>query len=325
MEMSSQSLSNCSVLSPVALVPQTPHTQLSLQPTRWGQMPFARPVGPSSLSPPLPLAEFAPGAPEPPARWHPQPHAGPGARGLWPWQTGRRRFVAPQLLPRCRAGTHPSRRSCGQRSPSPGPSEKRNSPTVKGKMGIPCAPAPLLFSKPSQLCVSRSGSAFCQLPTAEGLVSSPLHHPLLKPLLQLPSDPHPSEVDGETEAGRQTGALPSAVPCSPSPQIQRFRAHRGHIGFDGVGQLETGLVGDQLLQAGALLLLVDNLQTPQLLRAARHLGFELEQKHPHTPRQPGLERRARLRGAAGMLGGVFTAASGHSQPHHGVENSPELP
>lgn len=191
MEMSSQSLSNCSVLSPVALVPRTPHTQLSLQPAPWGQMPFARPVGPSSLSPPLPLVEFAPGAPEPPARWHPQPHAGPGARGPWPWQTGHRRFAAPQLLPQCRAGTHPSRRSCGQRSPSPGPSEKRNSPTVKGKMGIPCAPAPLLFSKPSQLCVSRFGSAFC-------------HHPLLKPLLQLSSDPTPVRWMGKLrQGGRQ--------------------------------------------------------------------------------------------------------------------------
>lgn len=136
MEMSSQSLSNISALSPVALVPRTPdrHTRLSLQPIPQGRMPFTRPVGQPLLSPLLPQlaapcpVEFAPGAIEPPqpagipSHTPSRVHADRGSvcpAATRPRQTGCRSFAmpasgTPAATPGAGpGGTHPSPRSCG--------------------------------------------------------------------------------------------------------------------------------------------------------------------------------------------------------------------
>lgn len=179
MEMPGQSLSKVSVLAPLGLVPGAPGrgTWLSPHAAPRGRVPFARPgAGPCSpLSCPSSAApcpaEFAPGATEPaqpagiPGRTPSRPHVdwGGGLRlpGCNPAPAKRSSMLStPGATPGAGpGGTHPSRRSCGRRSPSPGPPGKRNSPAVKGGPGAPPTPAPLVLPSLQDLIYAMAGGS----------------------------------------------------------------------------------------------------------------------------------------------------------------------
>ena len=174
MEMSSQSLPNISVLSPVALVPRTPDRQTwqSLQPIPWGRMPFTCPVARSLLSPLLPPARstvpggVCPGNDRAPPL---SPLASPVARrAVRTWtaapavrlQPGpskeavdalQRRQAAPRLLPPAlgQEGLTLHRAPADNVLRHLNHQRRETVPLLKVKTGVPRTPAPLVSSKPS--------------------------------------------------------------------------------------------------------------------------------------------------------------------------------